>query len=66
MKNSAINIYGNKYWHDENGEYHREDAPAVEYSDGYYDWCWHGKFHRDNGKDSNAFNTYFFNDENIT
>ena len=29
-----IDELGNKYWLTENGEYHREDGPAIEYTDG--------------------------------
>jgi hypothetical protein len=34
---------------DENGELHREDGPAIEYSNGTKIWCWHGKYHRQDG-----------------
>ena len=33
---------GNKYWH-LNGEYHREDGPAVEYHNGNKFWYLWGK-----------------------
>jgi hypothetical protein len=32
-----------------NGKYHREDGPAVEFSDGYKFWYLHGKLHREDG-----------------
>jgi hypothetical protein len=40
--------YGNKYWY-RNGKLHREDGPAVEYSDGHKEWWVNGKPHRENG-----------------
>ena len=38
MKISTITIYGNKSWYNENGELHREDGPALEYSNGTKEW----------------------------
>jgi hypothetical protein len=32
--NPFIDSYGNKHWDNDNGELHREDGPAIEYSDG--------------------------------
>ena len=28
--NPEINTYGTKLWYDSDGEYHREDGPAIE------------------------------------
>jgi len=39
----SIRYYGN------NGVYHREDGPAVEYSDGVKFWYKHGVYHREDG-----------------
>ena len=39
---------GDKEWY-LNGELHREDGPAVEYSDGDKEWYLNGKFHREDG-----------------
>jgi hypothetical protein len=32
-----------------NGKYHRENGPAVEFSDGYKEWIINGKRHREDG-----------------
>ena len=45
-----INEFGNKYWY-LNGEYHREDGPAVEWADGTKSWWLNGKCHREDGPD---------------
>jgi len=39
---------GNKYW-TLNGQFHREDGPAVEWANGDKWWYLHGKYHRENG-----------------
>ena len=39
---------GDKFWY-LNGEYHREDGPAIEYSNGYKAWYINGKRHREDG-----------------
>ena len=39
---------GNKFWYF-NDQYHREDGPAVEYSDGSKEWYLNGKYHREDG-----------------
>jgi len=43
-----IDLYGNKYYY-VNNVVHREDGPAVEFSDGTRYWCKNGLYHRDNG-----------------
>ena len=43
-----IDKYGNKYWF-LNDLYHREDGPAIEYSDGTKKWFINGKQHRLDG-----------------
>jgi hypothetical protein len=39
---------GTKYWC-LNGEYHREDGPAIEYANGEKYWYLNGKYHREDG-----------------
>jgi hypothetical protein len=39
---------GTKYWY-LNGERHREDGPAIEYSDGGKSWFLNDKHHREDG-----------------
>ena len=41
-------IDGNKYY-SFNGNYHRDDGPAVEYANGSKAWWIHGKRHRIHG-----------------
>jgi hypothetical protein len=43
-----INEFGVKRWY-LNGELHREDAPAVEFPNGYKSWYINGKWHREDG-----------------
>jgi len=57
--------YDNKFWYDENGNYHREDGPAIEESNGEFTWFWHGKNHRDNGKDVSDNDYWYFNNKDI-
>jgi hypothetical protein len=40
---------GINYWKDENGEYHREDGPALIFSATDYRWFFHGQKHRVGG-----------------
>jgi hypothetical protein len=40
---------GTKHWYDENGLLHREDGPAVEYSNGSKVWYKNGRLHREDG-----------------
>ena len=42
------NEYG-KYWKNSKGQRHREDGPAVEYSNGTRYWYKDGKRHREDG-----------------
>lgn len=44
-----INVDGYKEWLLPNGELHREDGPAIEYSDGDKYWYINGKLHREDG-----------------
>jgi hypothetical protein len=49
MKNGLeIDSYGNK-WYYKDDEYHREDGPAIECSNGYKSWYINGKRHRIDG-----------------
>jgi hypothetical protein len=40
---------GSRKWYNEEGKYHREDGPAVEYTDGSKLWFRDGKLHREDG-----------------
>ena len=48
MKDGKFQANGNTYWYI-NGQFHREDGPAVEYSNGGKYWYQHGLRHRDSG-----------------
>jgi len=59
---------GNKIWI-LNGEYHREDGPAIEYTDGTKCWYIHGEYHREDGPaleypDGRKY--WFFNGKKLT
>ena len=47
--NPIIDKYGNKRWHNEHGQLHRSDGPAVIYSDGAQCWFINGKYNRLDG-----------------
>lgn len=40
---------GNRVWRNEDGNFHREDGPAIEYSSGDKEWWFDGKRHRTDG-----------------
>jgi hypothetical protein len=44
-----IDLFGRKFWHDENGKLHREDGPAYEGCKGTKEWWINGKYHREDG-----------------
>lgn len=49
MKNGLItDCYGTKRWYKED-KLHREDGPAVEYTNGDLDWLQEGQLHREDG-----------------
>lgn len=45
----TIDREGNKEWRLPNGNFHREDEPAIEYYTGGKVWIIKGKLHRENG-----------------
>jgi hypothetical protein len=49
MGNPVISKNGTNRWFDANGDRHRDNGPAVEYTDGTNGWYQHGKLHRDDG-----------------
>jgi hypothetical protein len=51
-KNHEICHYhpnGAQYWHNEKGQYHREDGPAVIWENGLQEWYNDGVLHREDG-----------------
>jgi hypothetical protein len=49
MKSKAIEDYGTKIWRLPNGDYHREDGPALETKSGSKHWFLDDKRHREDG-----------------
>ena len=49
MNNPRIDGVGNKFWYNKNREFHRENGPAVEYSNGNKCWYFNGERHRQDG-----------------
>lgn len=49
FNNPRVDEFGNKFWYDERGAYHREGGPAVIYSYGKELWYRHGNLHREGG-----------------
>jgi len=45
----TIDEDGDKIWKLLNGEYHREDGPAIEYHNGDKNWYLNGEKHREDG-----------------
>lgn len=59
---------GNKHWY-YNGEYHRTDGPAIEYTSGAKVWCHHGKVHRTDGpavERSDGSSFWYINGKELT
>ena len=54
----TINEYGTKIWRLPNGFLHREDGPAIEYSNGDKSWYLNNKRHRENGPAVECINGY--------
>ena len=54
---------GSKEWY-LNGEYHREDGPAIEYANGSKYWFRNGEYHREDGpaiEHVNGANVWYLN-----
>ena len=49
MNNPVIDNCGNQFWYNSDGDFHREDGPAVIYSSGKQEWWVYGILHRING-----------------
>ena len=59
---------GSKEWY-LNGKLHREDGPAVEWSDGDKEWWLNGKRHREDGPAiewSNGYKEWYLNGKELT
>ena len=49
MSHPKMDKDGNKFWYNSNGEPHREDGPAKEWSNGSKNWYINGLKHREDG-----------------
>ena len=49
MSNPVIDSNGTKYWFNKQGQRHREDGPAVVWSDGCKEWWLNSRPHRLDG-----------------
>jgi hypothetical protein len=51
MQTYKVTVDENKNirWYNDKDEYHRLDGPAIEYANGYKEWCVEGKLHRLDG-----------------
>ena len=45
----VVDAYGNRFYCNNTGEWHRENGPAVEYANGTKRWYYKGRLHRTNG-----------------
>jgi hypothetical protein len=66
-----ISEYGNKYYYKDKQMKirHREDGPAIEYSDGHKEWYINGERHRTDGpavEYTDGDKSWFINDEYLT
>ena len=70
MESSYINENGAKVWKLPNGNLHREDGPAVEYSNGSgKEWYLNGDLHREGGPAvewANGYKEWWINDIQYT
>jgi len=49
MPNPEIDANGTKWWHNSQGQIHRDDGPAVEFASGSKSWWKNGELHREDG-----------------
>lgn len=44
-----VSKHGSIYYENESGQYHREDGPAIEWTNGDKSWYLNGMYHREDG-----------------
>lgn len=50
MKKYIVEVYEDRTeWKNEDGKFHREDGPAIEWNNEYKAWWFKGKLHREDG-----------------
>ena len=63
-----VNTYGDREWY-QNGKLHREDGPAIEWSDGNREWYKNGKLHRLDGpavEDADGYKVWYIEGKELT
>jgi len=68
MTNPKINFYGDKYWLNSKGQFHREDGPAVENINGQKTWYKNDLIHREDGpavEYANGDKAWYIHDKRI-
>jgi hypothetical protein len=63
-----VHTNGTKSWY-LNGKFHREDGPAIEWSDGTKSWWLNGNRHREDGpafECSDGYKAWWLNDKRLT
>jgi len=63
-----VDVFGNREWC-LNGQWHREDGPAVEHANGTRAWYRYGELHREDGpavEDADGTRYWYLNDQNMT
>lgn len=58
------NVLENTYYFNEDGQWHREDGPAIEFADGTRKWYVNDVIHRDNGpaiEGPDGYKAWYFN-----
>ena len=64
-----VDEHGTIRYRNELGQLHREDGPAVEYSNGDKTWWYNGKCHREDGPAvqwSNGYKSWYLNDQKLS
>ena len=67
MKEYIVKVYEDRTcWYNKDGKRHREDGPAVEWSNGYKEYYINGKRHREDGPAvewANGYKAYYINEQ---
>jgi hypothetical protein len=70
MEKYIVEVYEDRtYWFNENGQLHRLNGPAIEYSSGSEQWYQNGKRHRTDGPAvewSDNYKEYWIDDVYLT
>ena len=64
-----INEHGSRFWRNQNGQFHREDGPAVEWAYGKKEWYLNDWLHREDGpayEDADGVKEWYLNGDHLT